>query len=84
MISKIFQKRFLGVHRGMYVFPTKRHIVIIVLAITALIVCLQGALGISTLLNYVQTHIAATHQAGAVALLSMGLWFARELKRIPK
>jgi len=35
----------------------------------------QVALGISTLLMYVPTHLAATHQAGALTLLTLALWY---------
>ena len=37
-----------------------------------------------TLLAFVPIHLAATHQAGAVTLLSAVLWFANEIKRVPK
>ncbi|XP_041368835.1 cytochrome c oxidase assembly protein COX15 homolog [Gigantopelta aegis] len=45
---------------------------------------LQAALGISTLLMYVPTHLAATHQAGSLVLVGFGTWLAHELKRLPK
>lgn len=45
---------------------------------------LQGTLGILTLLYYVPTHLAATHQSGSVALLSIATWLAHELRRLPK
>ena len=44
----------------------------------------QVALGISTLLLYVPVSLAALHQSGSLALLSFAIWFANELKRIPK
>lgn len=44
----------------------------------------QVTLGISTLLLYVPTSLAALHQSGSLALLSFALWLANELKRIPK
>lgn len=44
----------------------------------------QVGLGISTLLLYVPTSLAALHQSGSLALLSFALWLANELKRIPK
>jgi cytochrome c oxidase assembly protein subunit 15 len=44
----------------------------------------QVGLGISTLLLYVPTKLAATHQFGSLALLSFSIWLANELKRIPK
>lgn len=40
---------------------------------------LQITLGISTLLLYVPPHLAATHQAGALALLSGSLFFIHTL-----
>lgn len=44
----------------------------------------QVGLGISTLLLYVPTPLAATHQSGSLALLSAALWLAAELRRLPK
>nr|KAF6425202.1 hypothetical protein HJG59_009250 [Molossus molossus] len=44
----------------------------------------QVALGISTLLMYVPTPLAATHQSGSLALLSVALWLMNELRRVPK
>uniref|UniRef100_A0A8C2YGI4 Cytochrome c oxidase assembly homolog COX15 n=1 Tax=Coturnix japonica TaxID=93934 RepID=A0A8C2YGI4_COTJA len=44
----------------------------------------QVALGISTLLLYVPTPLAATHQSGSLALLSVALWLMSELRRLPK
>ena len=41
---------------------------------------LQVALGITTLVLVVPVHAAATHQAGAVLLFTMILWFAHELR----
>ncbi|XP_029418875.1 cytochrome c oxidase assembly protein COX15 homolog isoform X2 [Nannospalax galili] len=45
---------------------------------------MQVALGISTLLMYVPTPLAATHQSGSLALLSGALWLMNELRRVPK
>lgn len=45
---------------------------------------IQVGLGISTLLMYVPTPLAATHQSGSLALLSAALWFMNELRRVPK
>lgn len=45
---------------------------------------LQVTLGISTLLLYVPTPLAATHQSGSLALLSMVMWLMNELRRLPK
>lgn len=45
---------------------------------------LQGTIGIATLLLYVPTWLAASHQTGSVALLSFALWLSHELRRLPK
>lgn len=44
----------------------------------------QVGLGISTLLMYVPTPLAAAHQSGSLALLSAALWLMNELRRVPK
>ncbi|KAM4607325.1 heme A synthase COX15 isoform 2-T2 [Polymixia lowei] len=44
----------------------------------------QVALGISTLLLYVPTPLAATHQSGSVALLSLAIWVLAELRKVAK
>ncbi|KAM8739353.1 heme A synthase COX15 [Acanthopagrus schlegelii] len=44
----------------------------------------QVALGISTLLLYVPTPLAATHQSGSVALLTLAIWVLAELRKMPK
>ncbi|KAK6174539.1 hypothetical protein SNE40_017795 [Patella caerulea] len=44
----------------------------------------QATLGISTLLTYVPTPLAATHQSGSLVLLSFAVWLASELRRFPK
>jgi heme a synthase len=44
----------------------------------------QVALGIATLLMYVPVHLAATHQTGAMTLLSFAIWLMHELRHIPK
>jgi len=50
--------------------------------------CAQAGLGISTLLLYVPTPLAATHQLGSLSLLSIAIWLNYELKsvirRVPK
>ncbi|XP_068544311.1 heme A synthase COX15 [Anas acuta] len=48
------------------------------------VACMQVGLGISTLLLYVPTPLAATHQSGSLALLSVALWLMAELRRLPK
>eukprot|EP01114_Cavostelium_apophysatum_P023335 TRINITY_DN8753_c0_g1_i1.p1 TRINITY_DN8753_c0_g1~~TRINITY_DN8753_c0_g1_i1.p1 ORF type:complete len:461 (+),score=22.53 TRINITY_DN8753_c0_g1_i1:86-1468(+) len=45
---------------------------------------LQATLGISTLLTFVPVHLAASHQMGAMTLMSIALWLLHELKRIPR
>ena len=56
------------------------------LALNSLVIMsgVQVTLGICTLLYYVPTHLAATHQFGSLTLLSFAIWLANELKRIPK
>lgn len=56
------------------------------LAVNSLIAVayLQVTMGISTLLLYVPTSLAATHQSGSLALLSMAIWLMNELRRLPK
>lgn len=44
----------------------------------------QVTLGITTLLTYVPTPLAASHQSGSLLLLSCALWLTHELKRLPK
>merc|ERR1712098_776267 len=56
----------------------------------ALMGCLQVAMGITTLLLYVPVPVAAAHQSGALATLSLAMWLAHEMrlakivKHIPK
>ncbi|ESO94970.1 hypothetical protein LOTGIDRAFT_117398 [Lottia gigantea] len=45
---------------------------------------IQATLGITTLLMYVPTHLAATHQSGSLVLLSFAVWLANELRKMPK
>lgn len=72
---------------GLYLFsrrvmlPRRAKIAIGLLATMAYT---QVALGISTLLLYVPTSLAATHQSGSVALLSLAIWVLAELRKIPK
>jgi len=48
--------------------------------------CVQVGLGVSTLLLYVPTALAATHQFGSLTLLSLAIWLNYELKsaKLPK
>nr|CAG4637738.1 EOG090X04TT [Chydorus sphaericus] len=43
---------------------------------------IQASLGISTLLFYVPTPLASSHQAGSLVLLSAALWLSHELKNV--
>ncbi len=45
-------------------------------------VCPQASLGVATLLYYVPTPLAATHQSGSLALLSLALWLMSELRKV--
>lgn len=45
---------------------------------------IQVGLGIGTLLSYVETPLAATHQSGSLVLLSIATWLCHELRRLPK
>lgn len=51
-------------------------------AATALLIMayVQVTLGITTLLTYVPTPVAATHQSGSLLLLSTAIWLSHELK----
>ncbi|XP_054885078.1 cytochrome c oxidase assembly protein COX15 homolog [Poeciliopsis prolifica] len=72
---------------GLYLFsrrmmlPRRAKIAISLLAAMAYT---QVALGISTLLLYVPTPLAATHQSGSVALLTFAIWVLAELRKMPK
>jgi cytochrome c oxidase assembly protein subunit 15 len=50
----------------------------LILAVYAMALA-QAGLGIATLLLVVPVSIAAAHQAGAMMLLTLGLWTAHEL-----
>ncbi|XP_028651534.1 cytochrome c oxidase assembly protein COX15 homolog isoform X1 [Erpetoichthys calabaricus] len=45
---------------------------------------MQVGLGICTLLFYVPTPLAATHQSGSLALLSLAIWVLAELRKVAK
>lgn len=53
-------------------------------AVLASVAWLQVALGITTLLTYVPTALAASHQSGSLLLLSSAIWLSHELKKLPK
>ncbi|XP_027862146.1 heme A synthase COX15 [Xiphophorus couchianus] len=87
-----FDHRILGIGSltaitGLYLFsrrmmlPRRAKIAIGLLAAMAYT---QVALGISTLLLYVPTPLAATHQSGSVALLTFAIWVLAELRKMPK
>ncbi|KAK5605041.1 Cytochrome c oxidase assembly protein cox15 [Crenichthys baileyi] len=87
-----FDHRILGIGSltaitGLYLFsrrmvlPRRTKIAISLLAAMAYT---QVALGISTLLLYVPTSLAATHQSGSVALLTFAIWVLAELRKMPK
>ncbi|XP_058507446.1 cytochrome c oxidase assembly protein COX15 homolog [Solea solea] len=87
-----FDHRILGISSvtaitGLYLFsrrmvlPRRAKVAISLLATMAYA---QVALGISTLLLYVPTSLAATHQSGSVALLSLAIWVLAELRKMPK
>merc|ERR1719187_2703085 len=69
--------------------PLPPHIKSAALALGAM-GCLQVAMGITTLLLYVPVPVAAAHQSGALATLSLAMWLAHEMrlakivKHIPK
>lgn len=50
--------------------------------VVMMLACFQISLGISTLLLYVPKELAATHQMGALALLSSSVWLSHELKHV--
>uniref|UniRef100_A0A1A8HF29 COX15 homolog, cytochrome c oxidase assembly protein n=2 Tax=Nothobranchius korthausae TaxID=1143690 RepID=A0A1A8HF29_9TELE len=87
-----FDHRILGISSlaaitGLYLFsrrmvlPRRAKVAIGLLAVMAYT---QVALGISTLLFYVPTPMAATHQSGSVALLTFAIWVLAELRKMPK
>ncbi|KAM4636772.1 heme A synthase COX15 isoform 1-T1 [Discoglossus pictus] len=87
-----FDHRILGISSvaaitGLYYFsrsvPLPRRARLAVNSLIA-VAYLQVTLGISTLLLYVPTSLAATHQSGSLALLSMAIWLMNELRRLPK
>lgn len=41
--------------------------------------CLQVAMGVATVLSHVDVHVAAAHQAGAFAILTLLVWLAHEI-----
>nr|CAG4648611.1 EOG090X04TT [Polyphemus pediculus] len=61
------------------VLPPRAHTAANCLAAMAWI---QASLGISTLLFYVPTPLASSHQAGSLVLLSAALWLSHELKNV--
>ncbi len=45
-------------------------------------IAVQVGLGIATLVYFVPTSLAAGHQSGSVALLSLALWLMHELRHL--
>ncbi|XP_041065452.1 cytochrome c oxidase assembly protein COX15 homolog isoform X3 [Carcharodon carcharias] len=87
-----FDHRILGVSSVMAVtilyalsrrIPMPRRTKVAISSLLAM-VYMQAALGISTLLLYVPTPLAAAHQSGSLVLLSLALWLLHELRRLPK
>ncbi|KAL8187519.1 UNVERIFIED_CONTAM: Cytochrome c oxidase assembly protein cox15 [Gekko kuhli] len=87
-----FDHRILGISSvtaitGLYLLSRKiplPHRTRMAMASLLAVAYLQVGLGISTLLLYVPTPLAATHQSGSLILLSVALWLIHELRRIPK
>lgn len=65
-----------GLARPLPVHPRGRMALNAMLAMVGV----QVALGISTLLYFVPTPLAATHQAGSLTLLTFALWLVHELR----
>ena len=63
---------------------------LLVCHLLTLVTRLQVCLGITTLLLYVPVPVAALHQSGALATLSVAMWTAHDMKfmkiisKIPK
>lgn len=72
---------------GLYLFSRRVHLPrrakIAIGCLTAMAYS-QVVLGISTLLLYVPTPLAATHQSGSVALLTFAIWVLAELRKVVK
>ncbi|KAJ0005169.1 hypothetical protein NQD34_011383, partial [Periophthalmus magnuspinnatus] len=88
-----FDHRILGISTlaaitSLYLFSRKvmlpKRAKIAISLLTAMAYGQVVALGISTLLLYVPTPIAATHQSGSLALLSLAIWVLAELRKVPK
>lgn len=87
-----FDHRILGIGSltaitGLYLFSRRmilpRRTKMAISCLTAMAYT-QVVLGISTLLLYVPTPLAATHQSGSVALLTFAIWVLAELRKVPK
>ncbi|KAA0717547.1 Cytochrome c oxidase assembly protein COX15 -like protein [Triplophysa tibetana] len=87
-----FDHRYLGITTltaitGLYLFSRRmflpRRTRIAIGCLTAMAYT-QVVLGISTLLFYVPTSLAATHQSGSVALLTFAIFVLAELRKVVK
>ncbi|XP_026886720.2 cytochrome c oxidase assembly protein COX15 homolog [Electrophorus electricus] len=87
-----FDHRLLGIGSlaaitSLYLFSRRMHLPrrakIAIGCLTAMAYT-QVVLGISTLLLYVPTPLAATHQTGSVALLTFAIWVLSELRKVAK
>lgn len=69
-----------GIHYGVVAYRRAGTAVHTLLGVSAL----QATLGVTTLLTFVPTPLAAMHQAGSLTLLSAALWSAHELRKPKK
>jgi cytochrome c oxidase assembly protein subunit 15 len=77
-----FIKIMVLVKRGLPFNPPPR--IRKLLAATAVAAVAQVALGIATVTTHVHIHVAATHQAGALALLTLLVWLLHEIPPVRK
>ncbi|KAL4641038.1 hypothetical protein GN956_G11339 [Arapaima gigas] len=87
-----FDHRILGITTvaaitGLYMFSRRMMLprrVKIALGCLLAMAYTQVGLGISTLLFYVPTPLAASHQSGSLALLTLAIWILAELRKVAK
>lgn len=77
-----FIKVMVLVKRGLPFNPPPR--IRKVLVALAVVACAQVALGIATVMTHVHIHVAATHQAGALTLLTLLVWLLHEIPQSRK